>query len=183
MELFYNVNNPQASWSGLNDSDATSSRFRDGIVAYQIKAGVAATTGSQVTPSPDTGWIGLWVVTVPYCATSLTSSNIAQYTGSPILPNGIRQSILTSNLTYGIEGGTANTIRATLPIPVTTLTDGMDVWVKVKAANTGQSLSRRIQESSRPRPLSVPRTMRCKVVKLSRTVVPTSCTAPIFRRG
>ncbi len=134
---FYNAANPSTPWSGPNNSGATSNTFRDGVVAYQIKSGVAAATGSQTTPSPDTGWVGLWVVTVPYGATSLTSSNISQYTGSPILPSGILQSIVTSNLTYGVDSGTANTIQAKFPIPVTTLIDGMDVWVKVAAANTG----------------------------------------------
>ena len=134
---YYNAANPTTPWSGPGNSGSTSNTFRDGIVAYQIKAGTAATTGSQVTPTPDSGWIGLWVVTVPYGATSLTNSNIAQYTGSPILPSSMLQSILTSNLTYGIDGGTANTVQAKFPLPVTTLVDGMDVWVKIAAANTG----------------------------------------------
>jgi len=139
VELFYNSVNPQAPWSGPNDSGATSNTFRDGIVAYQIKAGASATTGSQVTPTPDAGWIGLWVVSVPFGATTLTSSNIAQYTGAPVLPNGLLQSILTSNLTYGIDIGTAGVVQAKFPIPVATLVDGMDVWVKIAATNTGAS--------------------------------------------
>jgi hypothetical protein len=134
---FYDAANPTQPWSGPNNSGATSNTFRDGVVAYQIKAGVAATTGSQVTPTPDTGWTGLWVVTVAYGQTQITNSSIAQYTGAPVLPSGLLQSIVTSNLTYGIDNGSANTIQATFPIPVTTLTDGMDVWVKIKAANTG----------------------------------------------
>ncbi|MBN3811708.1 hypothetical protein [Paraburkholderia sp. Ac-20347] len=132
---YYNATNPSQPWSGPNNSGSTSNTFRDGIVAYQIKAGVAATTGSQVTPSPDTGWIGLWVVTVPYGATSLTSSNISQYTGSPILPTSLLQSLLTSNLKYGVDSGTVGVVQAKFPIPVTTLVDGMDVWVKIAAAN------------------------------------------------
>jgi hypothetical protein len=134
---FYNAANPTTPWSGPSNSGSTSNTFRDGIIAYQIKAGTAATTGTQVTPSPDTGWIGLWVITVAYGATSLTSANIAQYTGSPVLPTGILQSILTSNLTYGVDSGSANTVQAKFPIPVATLTDGLDVWVKIAAANTG----------------------------------------------
>ncbi|MDE1009656.1 MAG: hypothetical protein OSB38_28755, partial [Paraburkholderia fungorum] len=136
---FYNSTNPSTPWSGPNNSGSTSNTFRDGVIAYTIKPGVAAATGSQVTPSPDTGWIGLWVVTVPFGASTLTSANIAQYTGAPVLPNGILQSIITGNLTYGVDNGTANTYQATFPIPVTTLTDGMDVWVKIKTANTGAS--------------------------------------------
>ncbi|SDR37739.1 hypothetical protein SAMN05443245_5260 [Paraburkholderia fungorum] len=134
---FYNANTPASPWSGPNNSGATSNTFRDGIVAYQIKAGVAATTGSQATPSPDTGWIGLWVVTVPFGATSLTSSNISQYSAAPILPTGMLQSIMSGNLAYGVDGGSANTIQASFPIPVTTVTENMDLWVKIKAANTG----------------------------------------------
>ncbi|MFM0031181.1 hypothetical protein PQR70_33695 [Paraburkholderia madseniana] len=134
---FYNSSNPQTPWSGPNNSGQTSNTFRDGIIAYQIKAGAAATTGTQTTPAPDSGYVGLWVVTVPFGASTLTSANISQYAGAPILPNSLLQSILTSNLTYGIDSGTANSIQATFPVPVSTLTDGMAVWVKVKNANTG----------------------------------------------
>ncbi|MDR6381842.1 hypothetical protein [Paraburkholderia caribensis] len=134
---FYNSANPTSPWSGPNNSGSTSNTFRDGAIAYQIKAGVAATTGTQVTPTPDAGWTGLWVVTVPFGASSLTATNISQYAGAPILPNGILQSILTGNLTYGIDNGTAGAVQATFPIPVTSLVDGMDVWVKIKNANPG----------------------------------------------
>jgi hypothetical protein len=82
---FYNAANPTSPWSGPANSGTTSNTFRDGIVAYQIKSGGAATTGTQATPSPDTGWIGLWVVTVAYGQTSITSANIAQYAGAPVL--------------------------------------------------------------------------------------------------
>lgn len=90
---FYNAANPSQPWSGPNNSGSTSNTFRDGVVAYQIKAGAAATTGSQVTPSPDTGWVGLWVVTVPYGATSLTAGNISQYAGAPFLSAALLQQI------------------------------------------------------------------------------------------
>jgi hypothetical protein len=133
---FYNSTNPSSPWPGPNNCGSTSNTFRDDAIAYQIKAGVAATTGSQVTPTPDAGWTGLWVVTVPFGASTLTGSNISQYTGAPILPSGLLQSILTSNLTYGIDNSTAN-VQASFPIPVATLTDGMEVWVKIKNANTG----------------------------------------------
>lgn len=134
---FYDADNPASPWSGPNNGGATSNTFRDGVIAYQIKAGVAATTGTQVTPTPDSGWTGLWVVTLAFGQSSITSTSIAQYTGAPILPSSILSSLLTSNLTYGIDNGSANTIQATFPIPVATLTDGMDVCVKIKAANNG----------------------------------------------
>jgi hypothetical protein len=177
---FYNAESPATPWSGPNDSGATSNTFRDGIVAYTIKAGAAATTGSQVTPTPDTGWIGLWVVTVPYGATTLTTANIAQYAGAPVLPNGILQSVLTGNLTYGIDGGTANTIQAKFPIPVTTLVDGMDVWVKIAA---GQQPSRRTRVLSPRRRSSVPLMPPCKAANWSSMAVRISSGVRMSRHG
>lgn len=98
---FYNADNPATPWAGPSDSGATSNTFRDGIIAYQIKAGTAATTGTQVTPSPDAGWVGLWVVTVPFGATTLTSSNIAQYTGAPFLTASLLAQIQACALLNG----------------------------------------------------------------------------------
>lgn len=134
---FYNSTNPATPWSGPNNSGSTSNTFRDGIIAYQTKPGTAAVTGTQTTPSPDTGWTGLWVVTVPYGATSLTSANISQYTGAPILPSGLLQSVINGNLLYGVDNGTANVVQASFPLPSATLTDNQPFWVKIKNANTG----------------------------------------------
>ncbi|WP_144409781.1 hypothetical protein [Cupriavidus basilensis] len=134
---FYNSANPTQPWAGPNNTGATSNTFRDGVVAYQVKAGVAAATGSQVTPTPDTGWVGLWVVTVPYGAASLTSANIAAYPGAPVLPGGVLQSAINGNLVYGGDNGSANVVQASFPLPSATLTDNQQFWVKIKAANTG----------------------------------------------
>lgn len=137
VELFYNSDNPLAPWSGPNDSGAPSNTFRDGIVAWQIKPGAAAATGSQVTPTPDAGWSGLWVVTVPFGATTLTSTNINPFPGSSRLPADILPSIVSGALQYGVDSGTANTVQASFPLPSAMLTDNQPFWVKIKAANTG----------------------------------------------
>ncbi|WP_338509199.1 hypothetical protein [Burkholderia gladioli] len=134
---FYNAASPTTPWAGPGNSGATSNTFRDGIVAYQIKAGIPATTGSQTTPSPDTGWTGLWVVTVAFGQTSITSANISQYAAAPVLPSGILQSIQTGNLNYGVDAGAVNALAATFPVPPATLTDNQIFWVKVANSNTG----------------------------------------------
>lgn len=82
---FYNAAAPTSPLSGPNNSGASSNTFRDGIVAYSVAAGISAVTGSQVIPSPPAGWIGLWVVTVAYGQTTITSSNIAAYSGAPFI--------------------------------------------------------------------------------------------------
>lgn len=80
---FYNATNPVMPWSGPNNNGASSNTFRDGVVAIQVVAGTAATTGTQTTPAVTSGWIGIAVVTVAYGAASISGGNIAAYTNVP----------------------------------------------------------------------------------------------------
>ncbi len=82
---FYNSSNPATPWSGPNNTGTSSNTYRKGIIAWQVKAGSAATTGTQVTPTPDSGWIGLYVVTVAFGASTIVNANINTYTGAPVL--------------------------------------------------------------------------------------------------
>lgn len=74
---FFNAAAPSSPLSG----SVSASRLDQAVVT--AKAGIAATTGSQVTPAPDTGNVGLWVVTVAYGQTSVTAGNIAAYPNAP----------------------------------------------------------------------------------------------------
>lgn len=47
-----------------------------------LKAGTSAPTGTQSTPTPDTGFCGCFVVTVDNGQTQIISSDIARYTGT-----------------------------------------------------------------------------------------------------
>jgi hypothetical protein len=82
---YYNASNPAQAYSGPNGTGTSNTTYRDNTVQLQLKAGVAATTGSQITPTPDAGFNGLWVVTVPFGASTITSANISQYSGAPFL--------------------------------------------------------------------------------------------------
>jgi hypothetical protein len=64
---------------------ASANTTRQQIVSLQVKNGTAATTGTQTTPSVDSGWTGLYVVTVAYGATSVINANISTYAGAPFL--------------------------------------------------------------------------------------------------
>jgi hypothetical protein len=69
-----------------NDNPPTylpKSPSRQNVVVFEVKAGTPATTGSQVTPTPDSGWIPLYAVTVDYGETSLTSADIALAANAP----------------------------------------------------------------------------------------------------
>ncbi|MBB5189611.1 hypothetical protein HNQ50_000321 [Silvimonas terrae] len=134
---FYNAANPATPWSGPNNSGSSSNTFRKGVVALQVKAGTPATTGSQATPAPDSGWVGVWVVTVAFGQSTVVAGNISQYVAAPILPTALLPSVISGNLTFGTDNGSANVVQATFPIPITSLTDNMELWVKVKANNSG----------------------------------------------
>ncbi|MFS2113630.1 hypothetical protein [Herbaspirillum frisingense] len=80
---FYNDSNPTQPYSGPNNTGQTSNTFRQGSVVLNAKAGISATTGSQVTPSPDSGYVGIAVVTIANGQTTITSGNISAYSGAP----------------------------------------------------------------------------------------------------
>lgn len=84
---YYNSSNPSQAYSGPSNSGSTSYTKRQGTVVLSAKAGVAATTGSQATPAPDSGYVGLAVVTVANGAASVTGSNIITYASAPYFGN------------------------------------------------------------------------------------------------
>ena len=124
---YYNSANPAQTFSGPNNNATPQATQRQGQVALQIKAGTAATTGTQTTPAPDSGAIGLWVVTVANGATTVTSGNISVYDPASFLtpPVGAQVGKFTMTATgfsstapsgtafWRIEGQ-----RVTLAIPV-----------------------------------------------------------------
>jgi hypothetical protein len=114
---YYNASNPSQAYSGPANSGTAQATARKGTVVVSAKAGVAATAGSQTTPAPDSGYVGLYVVTVANGQSSVTSGNISLYASAPILPTGSQISgrllnvqIFTSNGTYTPTPGTNSII-------------------------------------------------------------------------
>jgi hypothetical protein len=85
VEPYYNASNPSSPFSGPANAGTSNFTVRQGKCVVALKAGVAATTGSQVTPAPDAGYTGLFAITVANGATQITSGNIVQLTTAPIL--------------------------------------------------------------------------------------------------
>ena len=115
---YYNAANPAQAYSGPNGTGTSNTTTRSNTVQLQIKAGVAAATGSQITPTPDAGFNGLWVVNVPYGATTITSAMISQYTGAPFLSAALLAQIQAIPL-HGITQFTSSG-NWTCPAGVTT---------------------------------------------------------------
>jgi hypothetical protein len=82
---YYNSSNPAVPFSGPGNSATPQNTVRTQSVNLQIKAGAAAATGTQTIPPVDSGWFGLWVITLQTGQSSITSGSIALYGGAPFV--------------------------------------------------------------------------------------------------
>lgn len=89
---YYNSTNPAQAFAGPNNNGSSQATVRKDGISLVAKAGVAATTGTQTTPSADVGFVGLWVVTVANGQTTITAGNISQLAGAPFLNITLPQS-------------------------------------------------------------------------------------------
>jgi hypothetical protein len=82
---YYNASNPTQPFSGPNNNGVSQGTTRRGSVVVTAKPGIAASTGSQGTPSPDPGFVGLYVVTVANGQSTITSANITTLATAPFI--------------------------------------------------------------------------------------------------
>ena len=136
---YFNSANPSQPLSGQNNSGAAQPTERQGVCVVAVKAGAAATTGSQTTPAPDAGYTGLAVVTVANGQTTVTSSNIAVYASVPQITN-LLQMLQTGSPITANDTGTAGAYAITLTPAPLAITPGMIVGISaIIAANPGAS--------------------------------------------
>ena len=82
---YYNAAAPAQPFTGPGGAGASQPTTRHGAAIVQAKAGIAATTGQQAAPAADSGFVGIFTVTVAAGQTAITSPNIAQVAGAPFL--------------------------------------------------------------------------------------------------
>lgn len=134
---FYNSANPQIPLNGQGGGGATLPTERQGVCVIQAKAGIAATTGTQTTPSVDSGWTALAVVTVANGQSTVTSGNISVPAGVPQLTS-LLQMMQSGSTEYAVDSSTtANAIVIALTPAVTSYVDGQPVTFKAANSNTG----------------------------------------------
>lgn len=83
---YFDAANPTQPYTGPNNTGQAQPTTRAGQISLIAKAGTQAATGSQTTPTPDSGYVGLCVVTIAFGASSVVSGNITPYAGAPIIP-------------------------------------------------------------------------------------------------
>jgi hypothetical protein len=143
---YYNAANPTLPFSGPGNAGTSQNTIRQGIVASQVKAGIAAATGTQAAPSPDAGWTGLFLVTVANGQTTITSGNITPITNAPFLatngflpqiPSGVQQ----ESWTYAADtSNVANTINVAMTPALTQYAAGVKLVIKLANQITGASV-------------------------------------------
>jgi hypothetical protein len=132
---YYNSSNPAVAWSGPSNSGTAQYTQRSGYLTLSTKAGTAATAGSQTTPAADSGYVPLWVVTVAYGATTITSPNIAVHPSAPFINPKLYG--LSSAIHYGTDTGSVNALAATVTPAVSSYVDGH--IFEITPANTSTS--------------------------------------------
>jgi hypothetical protein len=82
---YVNAANPAQPYSGPSNSGTPQNTQRIQRVQLQLKAGAPAPTGTQATPAVDSGWAGLYAVTVNYGQTEVHGAAISILPGAPFL--------------------------------------------------------------------------------------------------
>ena len=134
---YYNASNPSIAYSGPANSGTAQYTTRKGVCTVQAKAGVAATTGTQSTPSVDAGFTALYVVTVAYGAATVVNANISTVSTAPLLPaNGlVVGGIQGGQLCSAVAAGTSDALTAKFTPAITQLFNGMSLSVRAGSAN------------------------------------------------
>jgi hypothetical protein len=110
---YYNAANPAQPFSGPDNTGVAQNTQRLQSVQLQIKPGAPANAGAQITPTVDSGWVGLYVVTVNYGQSQLTSADIATLPAAPFVQfklNGLapgfsRMTTLYSSANFVVPNG------------------------------------------------------------------------------
>jgi hypothetical protein len=110
---YYNASNPAQSFSGPGNSGNAQNTLRAQRVQLQLKAGIPAATGTQVAPPTDSGWIGLYQITVAFGQTAITAANIAAMMGAPFIPWKLPS--LSPGVAAGVQSFTANGVFTVPP--------------------------------------------------------------------
>ena len=110
---YVNAANTSQPYSGPGNSGTAQNTQRIQRVQLQVKPGAAASSGTQTTPPVDSGWAGLYVVTVNYGQTAITAASISVAVGAPFLayklpalrPGFATMDVFTASSSFTVPNG------------------------------------------------------------------------------
>src|SRR5262249_3183603 len=83
---YFNPANPTVPFQGPAGSGSSQPTRRKAVVVLNLKAGTAATTGAEVPPNPDAGWVPLFLVDLAQSQTQIFSNQVL-VAGPSVGPN------------------------------------------------------------------------------------------------
>jgi hypothetical protein len=116
---YYNATDPALPYQGPTNSGAAQNTLRVQHVALQVKAGTPAPTGTQTAPSADSGWVGLFAITVVNGQTAIVQAecNASYLVTAPF----INQKLGATNQGFGGALALTGSGDFTVPMGVTRL--------------------------------------------------------------
>jgi hypothetical protein len=111
---YVNAANPAQPYSGPNNSGIAQNTQRIERVQLQLKAGAAANTGTETAPAIDTGWSGLYLITVNNGQSTITGANITVHPASPFV--NFKLPVLTPGFSRRVAYSTSTSF--TVPLGV-----------------------------------------------------------------
>ena len=109
---YVNAADPSQPYSGPANSGTAQNTQRSERVQLQLKAGAAANTGTQTAPAVDSGWSGLYLVTVNNGQSTVTAANIVTHPAAPFL------NFKLPSLTPGFSRRVAYAASTTFTVPL-----------------------------------------------------------------
>ena len=82
---YYNAANPSQPFYGPTNNGVGQNTRRTQRVQFQLKPSAPANAGTQVTPTIDSGWVGLYLITINYGQTQIQTQNILTLPGAPFV--------------------------------------------------------------------------------------------------
>ena len=82
---YYNAANPSQPFYGPSNNGVGQNTQRTQRVQFQLKPSAPANAGTQVTPTVDSGWVGLYVITVSYGQSQIGLQNIVTLPTAPFI--------------------------------------------------------------------------------------------------
>lgn len=120
---YYNAANPAQPFSGPTNSGAAQNTQRVQRVQLQLKSGTPGISGSQLTPPVDSGWVGLYVVTVAYGQSTIMAGNIAVLPTAPFI--NWKLPYLSPGFASGVQSFMAS---GTFTVPAGVTQIEVEVW-------------------------------------------------------
>lgn len=101
--FYFNSANPAQPFQGPGNNQQIQNTVRLGSVSFRVVLGAPATTGSEVPPQPDTGWLPMYLVDLTFGQTQVTTGQIlvagpsaglnvpSNYPGAPFIAGLLNQ--------------------------------------------------------------------------------------------